>query len=736
MKSTDLSKEKVGYLISVMAAVSLVIAVFSIGILYFVSFEQVRARLVETVKSQARLIEAVAEFDLEHSAHGDPEDSFAATLSQIVKAHNSYKGFGKTGEFTLARLEDDQIVFLLSHRYFDLDKPKPVPIDSKTAEPMRRALKGESGSLSGLDYRGEKVLAAYEPVEWTDYPIGIVAKVDLSEIRSPFIRAGMLTLLLAIVLIGFGIFTIRRLANSRPAGVADVSHEEKPETERWPVIVCLFLAGCIFLLDISSKLGMAGGVPYVALFLISLRSPTRQTIISIGVLGTLLTIAGFFLSPPGGEMWVVLVNRFFAIFAIWIAALLTLYNKETEITALDNARRLEEAQRIASIGSWEWDVKTNEVNWSMESYRIFGADPEKFNPSYDSLLGLVHPDDKERVKEAADRAGQGVGEYDVEYRIIKQDDKAERIVHSKGILQRSDTGEPLRLMGSVHDITDRKRVEKELEKYRNHLEEEVEKRTVELVAAKEKAEAASKAKSTFLSSISHEIRTPLNSVIGFSGILARDTVNPPTARQKELLERIIHGGERLVELIDDVLDLSRIESGETTISMEDVELLSAVTNAIAEVKVMADELHSRIVHQQRGDWWIKADPVCLKQVLVNLFSNAVKYNKVGGEVIVSYEALDGTKVRLSISDTGIGMAKDKMGALFKPFDRLGKEGTNIKGTGVGLTIAKHLVESMGAEIGVESELDKGTTFFVIFAMGERPGPGLKKSSKTEADGAG
>ncbi len=729
MGLTDLGEEKLAYLVSVMAAISLAIIVFATGILYFVSFEQTRERLVETVKSQARLIEAIVDFDVKYSSRGDPEGAFESTLSQIVKAHNSYKGFGKTGEFTLARLEGDQIIFLLSHRHYDMDKPKPVPLDSKTAEPMRRALKGESGSLSGLDYRGEMVLAAFEPVKWTDQPIGIVAKIDLSEIRSPFVKAGLLTLLLAIVVIGFGVFIIIRITTS-PSGMdPGVSYEDKPEKEYWPIIASIFLAGCIFLLDISSKLGIAGGVPYVALFLISLRSPTRYMIISMGILGTLLTIIGFFFSPSGAEMWVVLVNRFFAIFAIWIAALLTLYNKETEIVALDNARKLEEAQRIAHIGSWNWDIRTNKINWSGEVYRIFGTDPEKFDPSYDSLFDLVHPDDRGFVTAAVDGAVKGGADYDMEYRIIKQDDKAERIVHSKGIVHRSESGEPLSMTGSVHDVTERKLAEKELETYRNHLEEQVEKRTAELVAAREKAEAASKAKSTFLSSMSHEIRTPLNSVIGFSGILANDTVNPPTGRQKELLERIINGGERLVELVDDVLDLSRIESGEITVSIEDVELWPAVINAMTEVKPMADESQSTITLQKPQDGlYVKADRIYLKQVLVNLFSNAIKYNKPGGEVIVSSETLDGDKVRLSISDTGIGIPEDKMDNLFKPFDRLGKEGTNIKGAGIGLTIVKRLVESMGAQISVESEMEKGTTVFVIFAMGERPNQGLKKTS--------
>jgi len=194
----------------IMALIALMATSVSVFMLYRTALDEERERLTETVQSQARLIESVAEFDSEQSPDY-PGGSLEGTLSQIRDAHSRYEGFGLTGEFTLARLEGDMIVFLLRHRHYDLDTPKPVPLDSELAEPMRLALSGMSGTVIGYDYRGVRVLAAYEPV--ADLDMGIVAKIDLKEIRRPFIRAGMFSALAAIVLIAVGVLSFYAISN-------------------------------------------------------------------------------------------------------------------------------------------------------------------------------------------------------------------------------------------------------------------------------------------------------------------------------------------------------------------------------------------------------------------------------------------------------------------------------------------------------------------------------------------
>jgi PAS domain S-box-containing protein len=203
-------RKRVFLLVSVMAVVAIAVGGMAINVLYKTAIVEERARLIETAQSQARLMEAVARFDQQFSQHDNQQGAVAATISQIVDAHERYQGFGATGEFTLARREGDQIVFLLSHRHDDLDEPNPVPFDGITAEPMRRALSGRSGTVVGLDYRGVMVLAAHEPVAELD--LGIVAKIDMSEIRAPFLQAGVAVALLSLALIAVGTVLILRIS--------------------------------------------------------------------------------------------------------------------------------------------------------------------------------------------------------------------------------------------------------------------------------------------------------------------------------------------------------------------------------------------------------------------------------------------------------------------------------------------------------------------------------------------
>lgn len=206
-------KSRIIYLVLIMTALVLSVSAVTFYALYQVAIKEEMEWLVHTVQTQARLIEAVARFDSKYSAQEKDyqEGAFSATLSQIVDANKQYKGFGKTGEFTLGKREGDQIVFLLSHRHSESGEYHKIPMNSTMAEPMRRALLGKSGAGILLDYRGATVLAAHEPVAILN--IGIVAKMDIDEIREPFIRAGLLSALAAIIFITFGSASFIYLTN-------------------------------------------------------------------------------------------------------------------------------------------------------------------------------------------------------------------------------------------------------------------------------------------------------------------------------------------------------------------------------------------------------------------------------------------------------------------------------------------------------------------------------------------
>ncbi|MCR4378160.1 MAG: PAS domain S-box protein [Rhodospirillales bacterium] len=196
--------------VTILASVALAVTLFSNGLLYDAAYKQESQRLVELVKSQAILINAIAKFDAEHSQRDHPQGAIGATFSQLETAHRQYPGFGGTGEFTLGTRKDGNIIFLLSHRHFDFLEPLPIAWDSELGEPMRRALRGENGVGVALDYRGATVLAAYEPLP--DLNAGIVAKIDLDEIRQPFVQAALIGLSGVLLMVVIGAMVFRRIS--------------------------------------------------------------------------------------------------------------------------------------------------------------------------------------------------------------------------------------------------------------------------------------------------------------------------------------------------------------------------------------------------------------------------------------------------------------------------------------------------------------------------------------------
>ncbi|HVW24440.1 MAG TPA: PAS domain S-box protein [Polyangiaceae bacterium] len=243
---------------------------------------------------------------------------------------------------------------------------------------------------------------------------------------------------------------------------------------------------------------------------------------------------------------------------------------------------------------------------------------------------------------------------------------------------------------------------------------EDEKRAEELRAARKEAEAASSAKSEFLSSMSHELRTPMNSILGFAQLLQRDKKDPLSSRHKDRVEQILKGGEHLLRLIDDILDLSRIEAGRVSISTEPVSLV----DVLGEVRRTMEPMAARqgIVFEASAvpaDLPMAAvDRVRLIQILMNFGSNAIKYNRTGGRVVFGVSLPDAKHVRVTVEDSGLGIPLDKQAKLFQPFQRAGQEAGPIQGTGIGLVITKRLAELMGGGVGFRSSPGEGSVFWV------------------------
>ncbi|HEY0343938.1 MAG TPA: ATP-binding protein [Solirubrobacteraceae bacterium] len=247
----------------------------------------------------------------------------------------------------------------------------------------------------------------------------------------------------------------------------------------------------------------------------------------------------------------------------------------------------------------------------------------------------------------------------------------------------------------------------------------MEARNLELAAAQQEAERANRAKSEFLSRMSHELRTPLNSILGFGQLLELDGID---AEHRESVDQILRAGRHLLQMIDEVLDIARVETGELRMSPEPTLASELVEEGIALVSPLAQQRSIQVV-TDFGDCaavHVLADRQRLKQILLNLFSNAIKYNREAGEIRCSLRCGGGDGLVIDVCDTGAGMSREQLARLFEPFDRLGAEHGTVEGTGLGLALSRRLAEAMGGTLEVESEPGRGSTFSIRLATVPAP----------------
>ena len=366
---------------------------------------------------------------------------------------------------------------------------------------------------------------------------------------------------------------------------------------------------------------------------------------------------------------------------------------QSQDTALrENENKLAQAQAIAHLGYWERDLITDRLMWSSETNRVFGLSPEEDVNNFARFQELIYPEDRDMVMQAVGVALRGGPRYEVEYRVVWPSGEV-RFVYSQGDVILDEAGQPRRMFGTVQDVTERKLVDE--------------------------VKRASKAKSEFLSRMSHELRTPLNAILGFGQLLERQK---PTEVQRKRVGYILSAGKHLLDLINEVLDISRIEAGRMQLSLEPVCVADALEETLDLMRPLATERSIQLSASADIDAGVHvlADRQRFKQVLVNLLNNAVKYTPFFGGVAVSYHVPGNEKVRVLVSDTGPGIPAEKLARLFTPFERLGAEQSAIEGTGLGLALSQRLMDAMGGSIGVESAVGKGSTFWIELPLAKSP----------------
>lgn len=375
----------------------------------------------------------------------------------------------------------------------------------------------------------------------------------------------------------------------------------------------------------------------------------------------------------------------------------------------ENQERLVLALKSADAGVWSWDIPTDTVIWDEHMFKLFGLKLGAFTGSYNAVLNLIHPDDRNYFHDQVTKSLDYGNELKIEFRILFSDGSVHYLA-DRGKLFYDEFGHPLRMTGVCWDMTEAKRNEIELQKAKEIAEE-----------LAEKAEEASRVKSAFLAAMSHEIRTPLNGVIGMTGLL-RDT--QLTQEQREYIETVRVSGELLLSVINDILDFSKLGSGQMKIEKMDFNIYNLIDESI---ELIAPQIHNKGIAigsyiEPEVPEWLVGDGGRIRQVLGNLLNNAAKFTE-HGEISLKVKILkkenNSILLRFEVLDTGIGINEETKESIFEPFTQ-GDISTSRKygGTGLGLAISKRLVELMGGTLGVESIPERGSRFWFTLELTE------------------
>jgi PAS domain S-box-containing protein len=361
---------------------------------------------------------------------------------------------------------------------------------------------------------------------------------------------------------------------------------------------------------------------------------------------------------------------------------------------------LDRAQKVAKMGYWEWELGSKRLRPSQGMADILGRSMDELHVSDEAYLSFVHPSDRKQTETAIGAADVLDEAYETEYRITRPDGQ-ERVIFEIGEPAFDAAGKPIGMFGIVQDITERKQVE------------------IELHSAQQRADAANEAKSAFLANMSHEIRTPLNGILGMAQVLSS---NPLSNQQSEQVGAILDSGKSLLAIVNDVLDLSKIEAGHMEIAPGEGDLAHVMKGMLRLWTPLASEKGLELIVDidETVPHLSRFDPLRVRQCISNLLSNAIKFTEVGYvRVHVTAKTIENDchLVTIRVADTGVGMSKDVLENVFVPFAQAEKSTSRVfGGTGLGLSISRKLAQLLGGDLVVQSNFGEGSVFLLTFRL--------------------
>jgi len=386
-----------------------------------------------------------------------------------------------------------------------------------------------------------------------------------------------------------------------------------------------------------------------------------------------------------------LLSLALALVGVWLTARILREQARIEQALRQSNERWDLAAAASQIGVFEWDLARQRIALDSRAAALCGLPPEMRGVmTHDFSRDAIHPDDRDRVREAMQRSLEAQVPAELRFRVRRPDGVARHLELSANRSIERDGRR--RVVGILWDVTDDVQAE-------------------QLRLDKEAAERANRAKTEFLSRVSHELRTPLNAILGFAQLLQVDRADPLSEGQAARVGHVLAGGQHLLGLINDVLDLTSIDQGAFALSERDIDLAELLRGSAHRVEPLARSQAISLTVEVPERAPLRADPLRLQQVFANLLSNAIKYNRAGGAIGVRLRSSE-THYSVEFSDTGRGMSKIQVAQLFQPFNRLGAEHTKVEGSGLGLVITRQLIERMGGTLAIASEAGAGSTFTV------------------------